>query len=307
VLEKGWRLSGFLSSAFRSEGVPAVLVENDIRFWTEPLDGVRSVGKYLLHCAAQFVATSCCRRLPLVVAETEELKTMLVARRGIAADRIQVVGLGVDHGLFHPLDQASARASLGVSRDVALLLYVGAMDEYHDLEPVIDALGQTAGARVRLHVVGDGEYRARCEAKAKQAGVKARFHGHVPHREVPLYIAAADLCIAPYRTTAFHGGVVTFSTLKIPEYMACGRPVVAVPGTTVQRLVKHGVSGFLFPNDVASWVSFLEALPPRERLASMGEQAARAVASVSWDSTATRYLEACEGLVERQSGHRMMN
>src|SRR4249920_1974358 len=35
VFEKGWRLSGFLSSASRRQGVPGVLVENDVRHWSE--------------------------------------------------------------------------------------------------------------------------------------------------------------------------------------------------------------------------------------------------------------------------------
>jgi hypothetical protein len=41
VFEKGWRLSGWLLAAFRYYGVPGVLVENDARYWSEPLDSVR--------------------------------------------------------------------------------------------------------------------------------------------------------------------------------------------------------------------------------------------------------------------------
>ena len=107
---------------------------------------------------------------------------------------------------------------------------------------------------VELHVVGDGEYRVRCEEKARRAQIRLRFHGHVPHSMVPQYIAAADLCVAPYRTSAFHNGLLPFSTLKIPEYMACGRPVVSVPSGSIERLIEDRVSGFLFPNEVSSWV-----------------------------------------------------
>src|SRR4029450_2681470 len=37
VLEKGWRLSGFLVTAFGRQGRPGAVIENDARFWCESL------------------------------------------------------------------------------------------------------------------------------------------------------------------------------------------------------------------------------------------------------------------------------
>ena len=62
VLEKGWRLSGYLCAAFRRRRVPGVLVENDVRLWTEPVTGVRSGAKYGLHLLSHRVSAACCRR-----------------------------------------------------------------------------------------------------------------------------------------------------------------------------------------------------------------------------------------------------
>jgi glycosyltransferase involved in cell wall biosynthesis len=297
VLEKGWRLSGYLLDGFRRKGIPGVLIENNVHHWSEPLTNLQTVAKYMLHSAAHRVASRSSRRASVVIAETQEMKTMLVEHRGLPPEQIEVVGLGVDHALFRPMDQQSARKSLQICPDAIVLLYVGGMDEYHDLEPVIEALTSIRQPSAELHVVGDGEYRARCEEKARHAQVSARFHGHVLHSMVPQYIAAADLCIAPYRTSACHNGVIPFSTLKIPEYMACGRPVVSVPSGAVEKLIKDQVSGFLFPNEISSWVTFLRTMPSREQLACMREAAAQAVESLGWDKTARRYLEVCEKLI----------
>jgi glycosyltransferase involved in cell wall biosynthesis len=304
VLEKGWRLSGFLSACFRRAGVPTALVENTVSLWTEPLTNVREISKYVLHRAAVAVTNSCCHRIPIVIAETEELKEKLVTHRGLSPDQIRVIGLGVDHRLFRPMDQQRAREALGITRDALVVLYVGGIDEFHDLEPVIQALGVVNNPAMQLHVVGNGEYRARSEALAESAAICSRFHGHVPHDRVPHYIAAADLCIAPYRTSAFHDGLVTFATLKIPEYMACGRTVVSVPSPAINRLIANSVNGFLFPNDTPSWVSFLSEPPSQVHLTAMGRAAAEAVTSISWETTARRYLEVCEQLVSlrRDSG-----
>jgi glycosyltransferase involved in cell wall biosynthesis len=301
VLEKGWRLSGFLSAAFLQAGVPAALVENAVALWLEPVDDVQSLAKYVLHRAAHAVTNSCSRRVPIVIAETDELKAMMVAHRGILPDRVRVVGLGVDHRVFRPSDQRLARESLGIGPNPMVVLYVGGIDEYHDLEPVIEAMGQVRNPPMEFHVAGDGEHRMRAEAAARSAGIAFRFHGRVPHEAVPRYIAAADLCIAPYRTSAFHDGLITFATLKIPEYMACGRPVVSVPSPAIRRLIADGVNGYVFPNDVASWVSFLREVPSREHLARMGRTAAETVASMGWDDTARRYFEVCEQLASDPS------
>jgi glycosyltransferase involved in cell wall biosynthesis len=195
------------------------------------------------------------------------------------------------------MDQLEARTAGGASSHATIILYVGGIDEYHDLEPVIDALGEWKNDAVELHVVGNGEYRAAAEARAASAGVAARFHGHVPHELVPHYIATSDLCIAPYRLSAFHDNVLTFSTLKIPEYMACARPVVSVPSPPIARLIADGRNGFIFPNEARVWRSFLERMPSRDRLMAMGRAAADAAASITWDATARGYLQACEDLV----------
>jgi glycosyltransferase involved in cell wall biosynthesis len=134
---------------------------------------------------------------------------------------------------------------------------------------------------------------------AQAAGLACRFHGRVSHAEVPRYIAAADICIAPYRTDAFRERLMTFSTLKIPEYMACGRPVVSVPGAGTSRLVTDGVNGFVFSNDLPSWAAFLDTLPARERLASMGAAAEAAAAAVTWAGTAASYMDVCTRVLGR--------
>ena len=301
VLEKGWRLSGFLSSAMGRHGVPAVLVENDVRFWSETIGSAGAIAKYGAHRAAQSLAGFYSRRIPLIIAETDELKVMLAAERGVTPACIEVVGLGVDHELFRPLDQASSRNELGIQPGAFVLLYVGGMDTYHDMGPVIDALARISVPLLELHLVGDGEFRGKYEARAKHARVPIRFHGQVSHEKVPEFIAAADLCLAPYRVAAFPNEAVSFSTLKIPEYMACGRPVASVPSGHIKKLIDDQVSGFLFPNDATAWVDFLKTLPSREKLKEMGRAASQAAESITWGKTAERYLEVCQELTRDSS------
>jgi glycosyltransferase involved in cell wall biosynthesis len=72
-----------------------------------------------------------------------------------------------------------------------------------------------------------------------------------------------------------------------------GRPVVSIASGRIRSLVKEGETGFLFPNDVGSWTTFLAKLPSRERLRTMSAAAA-ATKLTSWEDTAAAYLELCE-------------
>ena len=290
VFEKGWRLSGYLCREFTARGVHSILIENDARIWNENLWTIRSVAKYMVHAVAQFVARNSSRRASHIVAETDELKAALVARRGLPPDKISVVPLGVDHSLFRPMAQRSARHALGLSNSSAIMLYVGGMDQYHDLSPLLEALHSQAPAGLEIHLVGDGEYRRRYENLASSLSVPVVFHGLIEHEKIPDYIAAADICLAPYQASGFYRNQLAFSTLKIPEYMACGRPVISIPSGHILSLIEDGVTGFLFDNESASWQRFLQDMPSGERFAAMGRAAAPTVASLSWSETARRYL-----------------
>jgi glycosyltransferase involved in cell wall biosynthesis len=242
------------------------------------------------------------RRAGRVVVETRTLGKRLVAggyvvRRGA----LRFAPDGVDRARFRPLDRIEARRALGLALDRRALVYVGSIDHYHDLFPAIAACATTPAPGIDLHVLGDGIDRAAAEAAAARAGAPVRFHGRIPPEAVPGWIAAADLCLAPYRLEAFPGGEITFSTLKVREYLACGRPVATVPGEATGDLVREGESGFLLPNRADAWSALLARLPGRDGLDAMG-LAAAATPIPSWDDVAGVYLDACEEAIAGSRG-----
>lgn len=305
VLEKSWLLSGYLTHAFQKHGIPGVLVENLVRIHKEPPHNLKGLNKYFRHCLSQAIVRHYARKAPVIIAETDELKAAITDLWGIAGSRVEVAGLGVDSRLFRPTDQKLARRELGIDPAVTVLLYVGVLDQCHNLGPVIDALSRLHSPGVQLHIVGDGILRKAFEEQALRSTAPVFFHGRVPHRAVQQFIAAADLCLAPYEPQAFFDGKVSFATLKIPEYMACARPVVSVPSGHILRLVQDGVTGFLFPNDTGNWIEFLRFFPDRDRLRQMGLAAERSVMNQTWETTAQRYLQACEKILVERNAQRL--
>ena len=297
VLEKSWLLSGYVASLYRRRGTPAAIVENLVRVWPGRLGSPADLLGWARHRAVRGLVGRWMRRADLVIAETEPLARSLARHLGVGS--VEVVGLGVDHGRFRPGERAAARAALGIDPGRTLLLYFGVLDRTHDLSAVIGALGELAHPP-ELHVAGDGEQRGRYEELAR--GLPVVFHGRVPHERIPLFVQASDLCIAPYDPSAFPDGEVAYSTLKIPEAMACARAVATVPGAHTGALVENGVSGFTLDNTAAAWTRLLAGLPERAELDRLGAGGAERAAAITWERTAARYLELCRGLAEEHPG-----
>ena len=291
VLEKSWLLSGYVSARCVARGQLGVPIENIVPNPTHAAR--RDVMKRMRLEAGRWIAGRAMRRVPLVIAETEFLRKEIAQYWGVALERIAVVDLGVDRRLFRSLDQASARRQLGIPLERTVLTYVGVLDYTHNLEPAIRALGESRESEIEMRVVGDGQRREDYRRIAAESGARVFFHGRVPHDEVPVHIAAADLCLAPYDAAAFSSGELGYATMKIPEYLSVGRPVVSVPSGRVRTLVRSGETGFLFENAAGNWREFLGGLPSRERLREMGVSAGN-TRLPSWDDTAQAYLELCE-------------
>jgi glycosyltransferase involved in cell wall biosynthesis len=117
--------------------------------------------------------------------------------------------------------------------------------------------------------------------------------------DLPHYLAAADACLCLYKpydwlSYGFYG-----SSLKLFDYMAAGKPVIASDMGQLAKVIHHGNNGMLAPNDRRVIVDMLSMLKAdREKGVSIGMQARKDVISYyNWDRVAQEteavLLEAC--------------
>jgi len=290
VLEKDWMLTGYVARWCRRRRVPCLPVKNWVAGGGP--SSQQGLAKRLRAAVASELEGRLLRRAPAIVVETEFLKSAAVSRWNLEPGRIDVIGLGVDRELFRPMDRTRARADLELPASGRMLLYAGILDRTHDLRPLLEALCRVQDRELCLHVVGDGPCRQEYEELASAAPGAVHFHGRVPHGDVPLYVAASDLCVAPYDTRAFPGGEVGYSTLKVREYLSAGRPVATTGSGSLRDLVREDVTGFLLDNEPDRWYELLASRRTWDRLASMAE-AASATDLPSWDDVARRFQHVC--------------
>ena len=171
-----------------------------------------------------------------------------IASHGLDRRRVTVIPNGVS-----PSDFSSSALPSRQGR-VPTLLYLGTLADWQGLEVVIRALPKMLEQQaVRLQIVGRGRSRQRkfLVKQIRKLGVEesVSIHPGVPHHEIPRLISEADICLAPL---GLNDRNVTQGAcpIKILEYMACGRPLVASNMPIVHELVREDMDALLFsPND----------------------------------------------------------
>jgi phosphatidylinositol alpha-1,6-mannosyltransferase len=143
----------------------------------------------------------------------------------IAPERVMVLPNTVG-AAFTPGDGSSLRAALGL-QDKCVLLTVGRMDSrerYKGHERVFDAMPElvAAGHDVVYLIVGEGDDRARLEARAREAGLadRVRFMGSVELPKLVELYRAADLFVMPSSGEGFG--------IAFLEATACGTPTIGL-------------------------------------------------------------------------------
>jgi glycosyltransferase involved in cell wall biosynthesis len=221
-----------------------------------------------------------------------------IASLDVPRDKITVIPNGADTRLFtpQPLQQPAA--------DHPTLLYVGTLADWQGLDLLIAAMPEILPHYpVRLRIVGRGRGRQRKELLRRirklslEESVTVELS--VPHHEMPALIAQADVCLAPL---AYNDRNVTQGCcpLKVLEYMACARPIVASNLPVVRELVREDVDALLFapddPSDLARCVlALLDDPSMAHRLASSAAQRARD--RYSWRAAQKRLLKTYDRLL----------
>jgi len=158
-----------------------------------------------------------------VVVVSTALREHVIAS-GADPAAVEVIPNGVDVELFGQGGGAAVRARWGLG-SALVIGFAGSLKPWHGVRVLLEAARELP-PEIRVLVVGDGPEREALEKLAsKEHGLQERvvFAGAVLHAEMPAYLDAMDVAVAPFEALAgFY-----FSPLKVAEYMGSGRPVVA--------------------------------------------------------------------------------
>jgi glycosyltransferase involved in cell wall biosynthesis len=237
-----------------------------------------------------------------IVSVTDKLKDELVRLYSVPAKKVLVINNGANTDIFKPIDQKQARAELGLDSSKKYVCFVGHLAAWQGVEFLIHSAPFILDKcpEVRFLVVGDGVMRDKLLETASELGLSNKFifTGRVPYENVPVYINAADVCVAPFIKE--RNSKIGLSALKTYEYLACGKPIVAssIPG--VKDLIDLSGGGVSVPpeNPEALANAVVKLISDEKTRDVMGEQGRKyVVENHSWDGVARKILDICNDIV----------
>lgn len=259
------------------------------------------------HPAYRAVVHPVLRRTPCVIAISEA--TAETARGfGIAADRVQVVRLGVSAPEVGPAAGREARrelgARLGVGEDAVLMLTLGRLVRRKGVRWLVEQVLPQLPPQVHYVVAGDGPEAEPLRSAVAAGGLGGRVHllGAVDDADRELLLQGADLFVqpnipVPHDMEGF--GLVTI------EAGLRGTPVVAAELEGIKDAVADGVTGVLLPpGDAPTWTARLTDLvadPPT--LAARGAAFAEAARARYGEEVMGRQLVAALAAAEVRGRH----
>jgi glycosyltransferase involved in cell wall biosynthesis len=281
-------ISGVLLSKLAR--IPIVLEYNSSSFWKrDPDESLK--GAWLLRIFEKMNLLGA----DSIMVVSSVLKDDLV-RRNVPANKVIVNPNGVDAGAFNPdVDGKLVRQELHLDSRT-IVGFAGIYGPWHGVEFLARAVKRVAAARgdVFFLFVGDAKLKRVVEEIGMRDGSRSRMVlvEAVPHIDIPAYLAACDILVSPHVNMA-DGSRFFGSPVKLFEYMAMGKAIVASEIEQLAHVLQNDVNALLVPpGDVPEIASAILRLSKDAGLRKQLGDAARkrCLDAFTWQHNVQRFV-----------------
>jgi len=220
------------------------------------------------------------------------LYTKLMVRDSVPLEKLIFVTSAVDLNHFKP-DSAwreSMREKLGLG-DSTVIGYVGTFASWHGIEELVSASPKLLKEFPKARFLMVGPYYEHAKRLVATRGILGAylFTGAVSYSDVPQYMNASDILVAPYNPekSQLRAKYGIGSPLKVFEYMACAKPIITTSVEPITQVIQNAKTGILIPpgNKDALFKAIAYLINNSGVATSMGRAAREEVEShYSWDA-----------------------
>lgn len=279
-------------------GVPWVLETNDLYYINAVKDRKTVATAIILREFERWAYYKC----DVIVCVSDALAKLIHETFAIPQSKIVVIPNGVDEDQINP-QKATAKRFF----DVFTIGFVGQLYGWQKLDLLIETLSDLSKENLHcsLVVVGDGPKRKEWEELVSTFNLKRHvcFVGQVPPNEVINYIAGFDVGYAG--AAPLFAGDMYLSPLKLYEYAAMGKPILASDYPDARSLLKDGVPVYLFePGNKESLKHAIKRAHAEHSLwKSLGNRIRGAVVKHhSWQARIGEAIPQIEAVIEEKYG-----
>lgn len=186
-------------------------------------------------------------------------------------------------------DKLSSRKKLKIRSDQRIVMYVGSLYKDREIENIIYAAKKTP--KLNYYIVGGPsdnlEYYKGIANKMSVNNIE--FTGHISHSEIPTYLSSADVLLALWSKKV---PTINFcSPLKVFEYMASGKIIIAHNFPTINEVLKNLNSVYLV--DTVSnldLISRLKKIELQEKLVFSDQAKELVLDKYTWDKRVKKII-----------------
>ena len=245
-----------------------------------PLKGVHAT-------AAAWSAKLTYKLADRIICVSSPAKEHLINEWAVDSEKIYVLPNGVDVSRFAQLKKETqvTRKEFGLDGK-PVVMFVGGFQHWHGIDLLVRSFEYVLEKipEAQLLLVGDGPVRLNIEHEIKQKQLEnsVSLTGMIPHGLIPEMLSIADVVVIPYPQLPKE---LWFSPLKLYEYMAAGKAIVASNSGQIADVIHHGQNGLLIePGDVVAQADAITSLlldrNERDRLGQNARQ--QAIIKHSW-------------------------
>jgi glycosyltransferase involved in cell wall biosynthesis len=276
-------LAGTLSA--KKFNIPIIIEVNEV-------SGIERIRDQILVSVAQKIERDNLKNASAVIVVSEFLKKHIVSK-GIDANNVHVLPNAVDDRTFDPnkIDCKYVVENFGL-QDVVVVGFIGGLVKWHNFEFLLQSFKEVLSItshKIKLLIVGDGPLKNDLQILVGQLDLQDMviFSGKVPHNEIPAFIKSMDICVVPHSNEYR-------SPIKMFEYMAMAKPVVAPRLEAIEEVITDRGNGLLFEiGNIKSIVAVLiDLINDEKKRLTLGKNARESILSLhTWKYNAQKTIE----------------
>ena len=213
-------------------------------------------------------------------------------QKGVPKNKLFAWHDGFDASLFEKhIDKNKAKSKLNLPIDKKIVTYTGGLYLNRNIENII-YLAKEFPDLMFLVIGGPEKYRQYFKKMSQEEAVfNINFMGFVEHNLIPNYLYASDILLALWSSKV--PTINYCSPLKIFEYMAAGRTIVAHGFPTIREVLENEKDSILCkPDNYDSLkLSLMKALAEKDTNKYRKMARKKAFKLYSWDNRVMKLLE----------------
>ena len=260
--------------------------------YSSPIMKLKQSQSIILLKISDFGSIFVMKKADLIFTTSSKYLGDYLINKGISKSKILAISNCAERHCVSKEDVKTIKKELGVEGN-NIIFYTGTLDKVRSLEIMIYAF-----SKIKLHhpnskllIVGEGDGKTNLMNLASKIKMEDDiiFTGKVTYNEVPKYIEISDICISPIPPLDFYK---ISSPLKVYEYMAMGKPIVANEEIPDHKdSIMDSNAGILVPYDSDSFAKAIMHLLDNPEIAlNMG------INGKAWSLTNANYKKASEKL-----------